>query len=710
MNTSSPDTQSLGAASIPADIAAMTQADAGVEYVRVNALIATADRAYYDLDAPIMDDASYDTLKRRSAAIEARFPVLLTANALSRTVAGVASPRFAQITHALPMLSLDNLFTGADVMDFDGAVRRLLSPGAEIIFIGELKVDGLSTSLRYEHGALVSAATRGDGQVGEDVTANARTIADIPHRLNTNNPPAVVEIRGETYIAKADFVALNDHRRAAGEDLFANPRNAASGSFRQLDPAVTASRRLRFVAYGVGDTTLDIASQTEFRRMLVDWGFPVLEDIAVCSTVDEMLAYYADIEARRAALPFDIDGVVYKVDDFAQRRALGQTTRAPRWGRAHKFPAERAVTRVTAIVIQVGRTGTLTPVAEMEPVNVGGVVVSRATLHNADHIAGLDLRVGDVVSIERAGDVIPRVTAVFTDRRDPDAPLPAFVFPTSCPACGSGVVRDADGAFTRCTGGSSCPAQIVEHLAHVVGRDVLDIDGLGGGSVEELHGLGLLSSAADIYRLHHHRDRLRVLPGWGDRSVEVLLASIEARRNIDLHRVITAAGIREVGRTLGRLLAARYGTIEHWMSSMKDVAAGVDVAVAYLLGTDTVGLVIAGEIGAFFGNRSSVAALEDLLSEVRVCPHVTPRTTGSVIAGKTVVFTGTLERMTRDEAKAGAEALGAKVSGSVSKKTTYLVAGPGAGGKLADAKRLGVEVLTEDGWLELIARSTDVTA
>jgi DNA ligase (NAD+) len=697
------------------DVAALTRTQAAAEYSANNARIAEADEGYYENDQPVMSDADYDALKRRNLAIEARFPDLVTAASPSQKVGGKASSKFSKIRHAVPMLSLDNAFTAADAREFDAKARKglgLPDDAPPIRYVSEPKIDGLSCSHRYENGVLVSSSTRGDGEEGEDVTANVATIADVPKRLPAPFP-AVVEVRGEIYMSKADFLALNARQAANGGKLFANPRNAAAGSLRQLDPSVTAQRPLRFFAYTLGECSEPIAdTQEKLLERFYGWGFPVAPEVSLCDGPEDLLRHQQWVGEQRSSLPYDIDGVVYKIDRFDWQARLGFVSRAPRWAVAHKFPAEQARTKLLGITVQVGRTGVLTPVAELEPVNVGGVIVSRATLHNADHLADVlgGVCVGDTVVVQRAGDVIPQVVSVVREAR-PDGATP-WAFPSVCPTCGSAAHRDPDSAFTRCTGGIVCSDQAVEHIKHFASRDVFDIEGLGDKNVEELHAAGFLRTPADVFRLSSHADAIREMEGWGARSVQILLSAVEARREVDLARFVTAMGIREVGRSNGRLLAAHYGTADAWVAAMRALAEGDAEARAELLLVDGIGDVTADYLAAFFAEPRNNEALDDLLSEISVRDFVKPKTDGSAVAGKTVVFTGSLVRMDRSAAKAQAESLGAKVSGSVSKKTDIVVAGPGAGSKLDDANKLQaagfpIRVLTEDEWLDMIAPATD---
>ncbi len=701
------------------DIDELSREAAQAEIGRLSEALTRHNRLYHGEDAPEISDAEYDALKLRLRALEARFPDLVRPDSPTRQVGAPAAAGFQKVRHRVPMLSLENAFHREDVERFTDGLKRFLSLDDDpIVFVAEPKIDGLSLALRYEAGRLVEAATRGDGIEGENVTANAYTISDIPDRL-TGAPPAVVEIRGEVYMHHADFEALNEKQVATGGKTFANPRNAAAGSLRQLDPQITAARPLRFFAYGWGEISeLPAETQSGMLAAFEGWGLPVNPRAARCTGLDELLAHHARIEARRADLGYDIDGVVYKVDRLDWQRRLGTRSTTPRWAIAHKFPAETATTILEGIDIQVGRTGALSPVARLRPVTVGGVVVSNATLHNEDYIAGRgadgapiregrDLRVGDTVTVYRAGDVIPKVIDVDISRRPAGAE--PFVFPERCPICGSPAPRAPGEAVRRCTGGLICAAQVVERLKHFVSRAALDIEGLGTKQVEAFHEQGLIAEPADIFRLKEKAEALMRRDAKGRatnaRSVENLLAAIEARRAPELHRFIFALGIRHVGETTGKLFARHYGTWEDFAEAMGR-AAEDDAARAELLGIDGVGEVLAQAVLDFFADEQNQAALERLLQEVTPAAAEAQAASDSPVAGKTVVFTGKLERLSRDEAKARAEALGAKVSGSVSAKTDILVAGPGAGSKLKKAAELGVETLTEEEWLALIG---DVT-
>ncbi|MEA3012250.1 MAG: ligase [Sphingomonadales bacterium] len=697
------------------------ETDAKAELERLAHAIARHNRLYHTDDAPEISDADYDALVRRNAELEAEFPHLVRDDSPSRQVGAAPAGHLAKVRHALPMLSLDNAFSQEEVAEFIGRVRRFLRLGeaADVALTAEPKIDGLSCSLRYEKGVLVLAATRGDGTTGEDVTPNARTISDIPQRLPAGAPD-LFEIRGEVYMAKADFAALNARLLAEAEDpdkarQFANPRNAAAGSLRQKDAGVTQSRPLRFYAHGWGEVSaLPAESQFGVMRAIEGWGVPIAGDVGLFAGLDGLIAHYRAIEAKRADLPFDIDGVVYKVDRLDWQKRLGQVARAPRWALAHKFPAEKAETVLEAIDIQVGRTGKLTPVARLRPVSVGGVTVTNATLHNADEIARLGVRVGDRVRIQRAGDVIPQILENLTPGED----RPAFVFPSLCPQCGSDAVREEGEVDVRCTGGLICPAQRVERLRHFVSRHALDIEGLGITHIESFFKDGLLQSPADIFTLT--KEDLLSRERWAEISAANLIAAIDARRKPPLDRFLYALGIRHVGEVTARDLARRSRS---WDSFIEMIDAAVALralmqpvpgeedrkfvqrrnkAVVEAVGTQNIGPEVANALLDFFEeahNRETLEAIfeagveiADLVHEVRESP----------VTGKTIVFTGGLEALSRDEAKAQAEALGAKAAGDVSKKTDLVVAGPGAGSKLKKAAELGIEVIDEAQWLEIV--------
>ena len=689
---------------------ALTEAAAKAELERLAAEIAEHDKRYHQEDAPTISDAAYDALRRRNEAIEARFPHLVRADSPSRRVGAAPAAKFAKVRHAIPMLSLGNAFAPEEVADFVARVRRFLRLGADeaVELTAEPKIDGLSCSLRYQNSMLVNAATRGDGVVGEEVTANVRTIADIPHRLRGKSVPAICEIRGEVYMSHADFAALNRRQEAAGLQTFANPRNSAAGSLRQLDASITASRPLRFFAYSYGEmSALPAQTQSGVLRWLGDCGFTINPLIKVCRSVEELLAYHQDIERRRATLGYDIDGVVYKVDRLDWQQRLGFVSRTPRWAIAHKFSAEKATTIVEAIDIQVGRTGALTPVARLKPVTVGGVVVSNATLHNEEEIERLGVRVGDTVTIQRAGDVIPQVLGVVEDK---PRGAKAYQFPKTCPcSLKTAVVREAiaggeEGARSRCSGEFACPYQKVEHLIHFVSRRAFDIDGLGEKQLQYFFDEGWVKEPADIFTLQKRNEKLRLetIEGYGETSVRNLFAAIDARRKVPLNRLIYALGIRHIGATNARLLARHYGTIKSLRAALRAAARDKQgEAYADLNDIEGIGEVVADALVEFFKEPRNNEALDDLLEEIEVTPMEAMRK-DSAVTGKTVVFTGSLEKMTRDEAKAMAERMGAKVAGSVSKKTDYVVAGPGAGSKLGKATELGVKVLSEDEWLALV--------
>jgi DNA ligase (NAD+) len=700
------------------DVANLTRAQAQDELARLAVALASANDAYHRLDAPEISDAEYDALKRRNMAIEARFPDLKRRDSATDQVGAAVADGFGKVAHAVRMLSLENAFADADVTDFDDRVCKFLGQGG-LAYTAEPKIDGLSLSLRYEAGRLVQAATRGDGEVGENVTENARTIADIPQVIA--NAPDVLEVRGEVYMSHADFAALNARQAERGDKTFANPRNAAAGSLRQLDAGITAARPLRFFAYGWGALSQPLAdTQMGAIKRLDTLGFQTNSLTTLCNGPQAMLDHYRKIEAQRATLGYDIDGVVYKVNDLGLQARLGFRSTTPRWAIAHKFPAELAWTWLEAIDIQVGRTGALSPVARLTPVTVGGVVVSNATLHNEDYIAGRDakgnpiregrdVRVGDWVQVYRAGDVIPKIADVDLTRR-PDNSQP-YVFPQICPECGSQAHRAEGDAVRRCTGGLICPAQAVERLKHFVARGAFDIEGLGAKQVEMFFNDADLpvKTPADIFTLAARDEgnglkRLKNRDGFGETSVKKLFAAIEAKRQIPLDRLIFGLGIRHVGEAASGLLARHYGTWDGFEAAI--TAATPDSrAWAELTAIDGVGAVLAGSLVDAFQNPSERAAIDALVVQLQVQPVILRAPVDSPVAGKTVVFTGTLEKMSRAEAKALAESLGAKVAGSVSAKTDLLVAGPGAGSKAKDAEKYGVQMIDEAGWLTLIGRA-----
>jgi len=667
------------------------------------------DDAYYQKDEPIVSDAQYDAMRKRLLALEALFPALATKDSPSQNVGVKPSGKFGKITHAVPMLSLDNAFADGDVRDFAARVRRFLNITADaaLSFTAEPKIDGLSASIRYEKGKLVSAATRGDGQIGEDITANIRTLKDVPHSLKGSGWPEIIEVRGEVYISDEDFEAMNAQQEHAGKDPYKNPRNAAAGSLRQIDPSVTADRPLKFYAYAWGEVSAPLSdTQMDAVDNLKSWGFSTNDLMQVCDTANDMIAHYKTIAAKRNTLGYDIDGVVYKVNDLTLQERLGFVSRAPRWAIAHKFPAEKATTIIEDIDVQVGRTGALTPVARLKPVTVGGVVVSNATLHNEDEIKRLDVRVGDSVEIQRAGDVIPQVLRVL-DADKPKRP-PAFTLPKTCPICGADAVRDVDDkgnvdVVRRCTNGLQCPAQAIESLRHFVSRRAYDIDGMGAKQIEAFYQEGLVLEPAHIFTLEARNDdiKLETWDGWGVQSAANLFAAINARRRIEFHRFLYGFGIRHVGHGNANLIAKHYLSFDKFLQVM--TAKDQDAARTELLSIDGIGEASATALLGFLNTPQNMVVVNELLAQVSVIDAEAPDA-DSPVTGKTVVFTGKLELMSRDEAKAKAQSLGAKVSGSVSGKTDYLVAGPGAGSKLKKAEALGVTVLSEDEWLALITQ------
>ncbi len=704
-----------------ADVTELTKAQARVELKRLALELEGHDERYYQHDAPSVTDAEYDALRRRFNAIEARFPEFVTSESPSQKIGAQPSGRFAKVRHAVPMLSLDNAFAEQDVLDFAARIRRFLKLGDDdrIGFSAEPKIDGLSMSLRYEGGELVTAATRGDGAVGEDVTANIQTLEDVPQKLRGRNVPDICEVRGEVYMTKQAFLALNERQKAAGETIFANPRNSAAGSLRQKDPGITASRPLGFFAYAWGEMA---AMPADTQSGMIKWfercGFRTNPLTRLCHSVEELLSFHREIETRRSHLDYDIDGVVYKVDRIDWQERLGFVSRTPRWAIAHKFPAERAMTVLRDIEIQVGRTGSFTPVGKLEPVGVGGVIVQNVTLHNEDYIKGIggdgeqlregrEIMIGDTVIIQRAGDVIPQVVDVVLDKRPKYAR--SFHFPKKCPCpLHTDVVREEtatgeEGARARCTGEFACPYQKIEHLKLFASRRAFDIDGLGEKQIEFFFEQGWVKEPADIFTLptRNARIKLEQFEGYGETSVRNLFAAIEGRRQIALERFIYALGMRQVGETTALALARGYGSWEAFHDACLKVAKGDEEAIAEMDALDQIGDTVIASIAAYFSESHNRGIVERLTRQVTILDAEKPKG-NSKVAGKIVVFTGSLEKMTRDEAKATAERLGAKASGSVSKKTDYVVAGPGAGSKLAEAKKHGVTVLTEDEWLRLI--------
>jgi len=673
---------------------ALTQAAAANRLMRLAKDIARHDKLYHDQDAPEISDAEYDALVRENRELEERFPQLVRADSPSKRLGAAPTSALAKVPHARPMLSLDNAFSAEEVEEFVARVKRFLNLEADsfVAFTAEPKIDGLSCSLRFENGELVLGATRGDGTVGEDVTANVRIIADVPQRID--GAPAVLEVRGEVYMSKADFEALNGRQKAIGGKLFANPRNASAGSLRQKDPSITAARPLRFLAHGWGELSEPLGqTQLDAMKRIESFGVPVTDLLVRCDSVERMLAHYRAIEKARADLPFDIDGVVYKVDRLDYQERLGQVARAPRWGLAHKFPAEKAETTLEAIDIQVGRTGKLTPVGRLKPVGVGGVIVANVTLHNRDEIERLGLRIGDRVRIQRAGDVIPQVVENLTR----DEPRLAYDFPDHCPECGSEAVAQEGEVDVRCTGGLICPAQRFERLRHFVSRGALDIEGLGEKSIAEFIDLGWLNSPADIFRLHNHRDSLLGREGWKEKSVDNLLAAIAARRRPDGPRFLFGLGIRYVGIVTAKDLLKCFGTVQE----LRRVAL-CEGGEEELSSVQGVGPVVAEALHDFFHEKHNQEVVDDLLSEVSPQPFVSD-SRQTEWTGKTIVFTGSLETMSRDEAKAQAERLGARAAGSVSAKTDLVVAGPGAGSKLKKAEELKIRVIGEEEWAQIVA-------
>src|ERR1700694_3219792 len=703
------------------DISTLTKAEAKVEHKRLTLEIERHDKAYYQEDAPKISDADYDGLRQRFNAIEARFPEFVSAESPSQKIGAAPSGKFKKVRHAVPMLSLDNAFSDENVADFVDRIRRFLRLGDDdkIDFSAEPKIDGLSMSLRYEGGELVTAATRGDGAEGEDVTANIRTLEDVPKKLKGRNIPEVCEVRGEVYMTKQAFLALNERQKAAGDTIFANPRNSAAGSLRQKDPSITASRPLGFFAYAWGQMT---AMPADTQSGMIGWfercGFKTNPLTKICHSVEQLIAFHRKIEEQRAELDYDIDGVVYKVDRIDWQERLGFVSRTPRWAIAHKFPAERAMTVLRDIEIQVGRTGSFTPVGKLEPVGVGGVIVQNVTLHNEDYIRGIggdgeqlregrDIRIGDTVVIQRAGDVIPQVVDVVIDKR-PKTAKP-YHFPKKCPCpLHTDVVREEtatgeEGSRARCTGEFACPYQKIEHLKLFASRRAFDIEGLGEKQIEFFFENGWVKEPADIFTLPARNEKIRLeeIEGYRHTSVCNLFNAIEERRRISLERFIYALGMRHVGETTALALARGYGSWEAFHEACLKVAKGDEETIAEMDALDQIGDTVIMSIKAYFGESHNRGIVERLTKEVTILDAEKPKS-NSAIAGKIVVFTGALEKMTRDEAKATAERLGAKASGSVSKKTDYVVAGPGAGSKITDAKKHGVAVLTEDEWLKLV--------
>lgn len=683
----------------------LSKEDARARYKFLITEINRHDQLYHGQDKPEISDAAYDKLRQELEALEQKYPDFVTSKSPSQMVGASPAKGFRKVQHSIPMLSLSNAFTDEDVEAFIQKIQRFLNIDADIDFVVEPKIDGLSCSLRYENYSLTLAATRGDGMEGEDITANVRYISDIPQTL-PKDAPDVLEVRGEIYMRRDDFTALNKRQEDEGKDIFANPRNAAAGSVRQLDSSITATRPLHFFGYALGQTSQNFAtSQQGIKENLERWGFVPAKPSQVCGTVDDVLKYYNDIMTLRPDLPYDIDGVVYKVNDLTLQERLGFVSRSPRWAIAHKFPAEQAVTILKDITIQVGRTGTLTPVAELEPITVGGVVVSRATLHNEDEIERKDVRIGDHVIIQRAGDVIPQVVGPILEKRPKNAA--AFIFPDHCPVCNSIAIREEGEVARRCTGGLICTAQAVERLKHFVSRNAFDIEGMGEKIILEFFEEGMIKTPGDIFRLEE-RDKNSLTPlrsrmGWGAQSAKNLFESIERRKTISFDRFIYALGIRQIGEATAKKIAAFYETFDHLMEEMKKAQDRGSESFADILNIEDVGPSVADDLLGFFGETHNIEVLEDLVGLITIMPYEKPAASNSAVSGKTVVFTGTLLTMTRAEAKARAESLGAKVAGSVSKKTDYVVAGEDSGSKLKTATELGVRVLTEEEWKSLIS-------
>jgi len=697
----------------------LSEKQAAAELARLAGKIAHHDKLYHEQDAPEISDADYDALRRRNEAIEAHFPKLVRGDSPSRRVGAEPAAGFGKVKHKVPMLSLGNAFETGDVSEFLARIARFLGLDAEeaVDIMAEPKIDGLSCALHYEKGELVKGATRGDGSTGEDITANVRTIDDLPKSLKGKGWPDVLEVRGEVYMSRQAFMDLNKRQEAAGGKVFANPRNAAAGSLRQLNPEITAARPLHFFAYTWGDVSGEPAealggTMKAVRDSFRKWGFQLNEPSRLCHGLDELLDFYQHLMTTRPELPFDIDGVVYKVNRLDLQDRLGFVSRAPRWAVAHKFPAEQAQTILNGIDIQVGRTGALTPVAHLEPISVGGVVVSRATLHNEDEIARKDVRIGDHVIVQRAGDVIPQVVEVVKEKRPKNSK--PYVFPDHCPVCGSLALREEGEAVRRCTGGLVCKAQNYERLRHFVSRDAFDIEGLGGKHIQAFLDDDLISTPGDVFRLHEREQEIAEREGWGELSAGNLVKAIEARRSVGLDRFIYALGIRQVGQATAKLLARSYGTLAAWREAMTaafeerkaapEARKPEEVGEHYaeLCNIEGIGMSVADDLVFFFGEGHNLTVLNDLEKELTIEEVAAPTTSGSPVAGKTVVFTGTLETMTRSEAKVRAEVLGAKVAGSVSKKTDYVVVGADAGSKAKKAEELGVEMLTEQQWRDLI--------
>lgn len=683
---------------------ALNKADASVEVDRLRAEISQHDVAYYEQDAPIISDADYDSLRQRLIALETAFPDLITTDSPTQKVSGKASEKFAKIEHPIPMLSLSNVFSDEDVQDFIDRLQRFLGIDHFPAILAEPKIDGLGCALHYQDGVLVRAVTRGDGMIGEDVTANIKTMASIPAKIDDANFPSFIEIRGEVFIETEDFLALNKIQEEKEQKLFANPRNAAAGSLRQLDSSITATRPLKFIGYALGHVDGSVLAhfktQSDIQKRLQAWGFLPNNPADLCTSLDDLSQYYQQTLAQRPTIPHEIDGIVYKVDDLALQERLGFVSRAPRWATAHKFPAQKAQTIVENITVQVGRTGTLTPVAELKPIGVGGVMVSRATLHNEDEIARKDVRVGDTVILQRAGDVIPQIVEVIIEKRPQDST--PFIMPKTCLECGSHAIRPEGDVARRCTGGLICPAQAIERIKHFVSRNALNIDGLGDKIVRQFFTLGWVKQPSDLFSLQDYKSELKELEGWGDKSVDNLLQAIKNRKIVDLNKFIYALGIRQIGEASAKRLAKTYLSFDAWQKAMIEAIDPLSDAYAMLTNIDDIGPSMAQDLVDFFvepHNREELARLSTamIIKDIEVVSLGT-----HALSNKTVVFTGGLESLSRAEAKARAERLGAKVSGSVSKKTDYVIAGNDSGSKLKKAQELGVTILDEKAFLKML--------
>lgn len=662
-----------------------------------------ADKAYYQNDEPLLSDAQYDELKARNIELEALYPQLILQNSPSKRIGAEAKSSFNKINHSIPMLSLGNIFEITEIAEFVQGIKKFLGSDNNIEFYAEPKIDGLSFNARYENGILVSAATRGDGVTGEDITQNIKTIKDLP--LTIENAPNVIELRGEVYMSKKDFIELNQRQEASGKKTFANPRNAAAGSLRQLDPEITRQRKLSVFVYSWGEVSQILwESQSQFIDKIKKWGFPNNLENKICKNIDELESAYNELNQKRAGLEYDIDGIVYKVNSLELQNRLGFLTRAPRWAVAHKFQAEKAITKINNIRIQVGRTGALTPVADLEPVNVGGVLVAHATLHNEDEIVRKDIRIGDFVTIQRAGDVIPQVVEVLLEKRNLNSQI--FIFPDYCPICGSHAIKEEDEAVRRCTGGLSCPAQAIESLKHFVSREAFDIEGLGAKIIEDFYNDGIMKNPAEIWTLENRNGgndlfsygglNLQNREGWGEKSVKKLFEAINAKRNIELPRFIYALGIRQIGTATARVIAKNYASFESFLQDM------VAKNTQKLLEIDGIGAIMVRDVVEFFNEPHNLEIIEKLLKQIKVLDFIDDADYSSILANKTVVFTGSLEKLTRAEAKAKALSLGAKVAGSVSKNTDFVIIGADAGSKANAAKNLGITILTENDFLDLI--------